>query len=74
MMGEFEVALAGCFRESDTVIGIDDDRFIMLGFSTNDGGTECLREKVIQSVKGLLEEQVCVSCGTALFPREGQSL
>ncbi len=74
MMGDIEEKLAGYFRESDTVLGIDDNRIVILGFATNNDGTHRLQDKAIRLLKELIGETVSVSCGAALFPREGQSL
>jgi len=73
LMGDFQDKVASYFRESDTIIGIDDNRLIVLGFSTNNEGIYRLRDKVTDTVKKLLGTDIAVSSGVAMFPREGKS-
>ena len=74
MMGPFEKKLAEHFRESDTVIGIDDARIIILGFSTDRQGVVHLESKAERVLKKLLGKDVLISMGYALFPEDGRSL
>lgn len=74
MMGPFEKKLAEHFRESDTVVGIDDARIIILGFSTDRQGVVHLKNKTDRVLKELLGEEILISMGYALFPEEGRSL
>ncbi len=74
MMGPFEKKLAEHFRESDTVVGIDDSRIIILGFSTDSQGAVHLKNKTDRVLKELLGEEILISMGYALFPEEGRSL
>jgi putative nucleotidyltransferase with HDIG domain len=73
LMGDFQDKVAEYLRESDTVIGIDDNRLIVLGFSTNNEGIYRLQDKVTDAVRELLGTDVAVSSGVAMFPREGKS-
>ena len=62
MMGPFRDALEGHFRESDTVIGIDDSRLIILGFSTDKEGVKHLESKTNRAMS------LCHPCFVALGP------
>ena len=74
MMGPFQEELAGLFRLSDTVVGIDDSRIIILGFSTGKEGSGTLQNKIDRALKELLGEDVLISMGFSLFPGEARSL
>ncbi|MEQ8151958.1 MAG: hypothetical protein ABRQ32_03560, partial [Smithellaceae bacterium] len=53
MMGAFEDQLIDSFRESDTVISIDDSRVLLLGFATDKTGAGMLQDKACRIVKKL---------------------
>ncbi len=74
MLGTIEDQLGGIFRESDTLIGIDDHRFIVLGFATDKHGVIPMQQKTIRGLKKMLDENAVVTCGYAIFPEEGQTL
>ena len=74
MMGPFQEELAGHFRLSDTVVGIDDSRIIVLGFSTGKEGSRTLQNKINRVLKELLGEDILISMGFSLFPGEARSL
>jgi HD-like signal output (HDOD) protein len=74
MMGPFEKELAEHFRLSDTVVGIDDSRIIILGFSTGREGSETLQNKINRVLKELLGQDVLITVGFSLFPGEARSL
>ncbi len=74
MMGPFQESFAQHFRESDTVIAIDDSRIIILGFSTNGKGAERLRDKTNRVLGELLGDDILISTGYSLFPQEARSL
>jgi putative nucleotidyltransferase with HDIG domain len=74
MLGSLEDHLSEIYRESDTVIGIDDHRFIVLGFATDKHGVVPMQHKAIRGVKKILGEDVIVTCGYSIFPEEGQTL
>ncbi len=74
MMGPLENQVGGHFRESDTVIGIDDSRLIILGFSTDSKGVGHLRNKAIRVFKELLGNEIRISTGYSLFPEESRSI
>ena len=74
MIGPFEEKLVEHFRESDTVIGIDDGRIIILGFSTGRQGVRGLQRKIDRVLKEHLGEDIHISIGFSLFPQEGRSL
>ncbi len=74
MLGNIEDRLGEIFRESDTLIGIDDHRFIVLGFATDRHGVGPIQQKAIRGLKKMLGEDVDVTCGYAVFPEEGQTL
>ncbi|NTW78381.1 MAG: HDOD domain-containing protein, partial [Syntrophaceae bacterium] len=74
MMGAFEDQLVDSFRESDTVIGIDDSRILVLGFATDKAGAGLLQGKAHRIVKKLLGEEIVVKAGYSMFPEDAQSL
>jgi putative nucleotidyltransferase with HDIG domain len=74
MMGPFTEKIGAQFRESDTVIGVDDSHLIVLGFSTDKEGVHHLDNKTHRAVKQLLGNNVRVSTGFSLFPQEGRNL
>ncbi len=74
MMGPFRDKLEEHFRESDTVIGIDDSRIIILGFSTDREGVQHLENKTNRVLEELLGDDILVTTGFSLFPQEGRSL
>ena len=73
MLGPFSDRLSEYFRGSDTVIGIDDGRFIVIGLSTAREGADYLREKILAVLNELLAG-VRVSVGYSLYPEDGRSL
>lgn len=74
MMGPFREKIASQFRESDTVIAVDDSRLIILGFSTDKEGVHHLDNKTHRIVEELLGNDIAVSTGSSLFPQEGRNL
>ena len=74
MMGPFQESVAEHLRISDTIIGVDDRRLIVLGFSTGRDGIEVLHSKTSRTVMELLGEKALVSAGSSLFPEDGRSL
>ncbi|SPD75990.1 conserved hypothetical protein [uncultured Desulfobacterium sp.] len=73
MLGPFSEGISDYFRGSDTVIGIDDIRFIVIGLSTGREGADYIKEKIIAVINEHLAG-VRVSMGYALYPDEGRSL
>ena len=73
MMGPFEDQIAKHFRESDTVIGIDDVRILILGFATDKLGVMPLEGKARRIMKHLLGEDIHITIGYSVFPDEGQA-
>jgi HD-like signal output (HDOD) protein len=74
MMGPFREKIETHFRESDTVIGVDDSRIIVLGFSTDKQGVQHLAKKARRVFGELLGDDIHVSTGYSLFPQEGRNL
>lgn len=74
MMGPFEDQMVDSFRESDTVIGVDDSRLLILGFATDKAGADLLQAKAQRIVKKLLGEEIIVKAGYSMFPEDAQSL
>lgn len=74
MMGSFGKRLLEHFRESDTVIGIDDSRLILIGFATGRENIEIIKEKTVDGLADFLEEEAKISIGVSLFPEEGRSV
>jgi len=63
-----EAALENSFRESDTVYLLDDSSFILIGFSTDVAGADCLKNKVIRSLYDLFNETIQIKIGYSVFP------
>jgi putative nucleotidyltransferase with HDIG domain len=74
MMGDFGEELSNYFRESDTVIPIDDARILILGFATDKIGITPLHNKVQWVFKKLLGKALITNAGYAIFPEESQTL
>jgi HD-like signal output (HDOD) protein len=74
MMGPFREKIEFQFRESDTVIGVDDTRIIILGFSTDKQGVYHLEKKTHRVFGEILGKDILVSTGYSLFPQEGRNL
>ena len=74
MTGPFRDKIEAHFRESDTVIGVDDARIIVMGFSTDKHGVQYLDKKARRIFEDLLGDDVYISTGYALFPQEGRNL
>jgi len=74
MLGSLGEKLAGHFRSSDTVIGLDDSRVLILCFATDKQGIDHIQSKTALVLREILGSQVSISTGFALFPDEAQSL
>jgi len=74
LMGDVQKQLAEPFRESDTVIGIDDFRSIILGFSTDTQGVKYVQDKLQKALSAIVGDHGGTSMGYALFPHEARSL
>jgi len=61
------------FRESDSVYAIDDNKILILGFTTDENGIETLIPKIIKTVKSIVRQGVIIKIGEAIFPRDGYS-
>jgi hypothetical protein len=73
-MGLVEDQLIEAFRDSDTVMAIDDTRLLVLGFATDKHGIHSFLGKVKRIIKNLLGNDVALNAGYALFPDEGHAL
>lgn len=60
------------FRESDTIIGIDDNSFALLGFHVDRKGTSAIRAKLIKLLGSIFDKEVELSIGESLFPEDAQ--
>jgi putative nucleotidyltransferase with HDIG domain len=74
MMGTFQDKVAQAFRESDTVIGLDEFHLILLGFTTDAAGIKPFQSKAHRVLKRLLPDGALVTSGHALFPEDGQTV
>ncbi len=74
MLGSFEEKLTGYFRESDTVIAVDEDNIIVLGFATDKVGVPAIQGKTLRVMKKILGNDVEIKSGYAVFPEEGQTV
>lgn len=73
MMGPFGDELQDYFRESDTVVPIDDTRILILAFATDKLGIVPLQNKVQRLFKKMLSEAEIMNFGYAIFPEENQT-
>lgn len=71
MIGTVETKISESFRESDTIFGIDDNRLIFLGFSTDKTGVLNVKNKIVRVIKDCVGDDTCVTVGFSLFPEEG---
>jgi HD-like signal output (HDOD) protein len=67
-------AVENSFRESDTIVGIDDTRFALLGFHVDRKGTVAIQSKLTKLLPGILGKDVGFSVGFALFPEDAQQI
>ncbi len=74
MLGDFEGKLTEHFREKDTVFGVDDNHFIILGFATGRENLGQIQDKITHVLDDLLGKEHKVNIGFSLFPEEGRSL
>ncbi|MEN6624586.1 MAG: HDOD domain-containing protein, partial [Smithella sp.] len=74
IMGIFEDQLAQHFRESDTVIGIDDTRILILGFAMDKAGVGMLQNKAYRVIKYLLGDEVVIHSGYSIYPEDAQTI
>lgn len=70
----FDNQLADTYRQSDTIISVDDNRFIILGFASDKYGLTTLQQKTLRALKQLMGEGISTKIGYALFPEEAQSI
>jgi putative nucleotidyltransferase with HDIG domain len=62
------------FRDSDTVVPIDDTRVLIIAFATDKLGIIPLQNKIQRVFKKLINEAYIMHSGYAVFPDEGQAL
>jgi putative nucleotidyltransferase with HDIG domain len=74
MMSAFGEEVADYFRESDTVIPVDDTRLLILAFATDKLGIVPLQNKIQRLMKKLLAGADIINSGYAVFPDESQTL
>jgi HD-like signal output (HDOD) protein len=74
MLGPFEEQVIAHFRESDTVIAVDDTRLIILGFATDKHGVVPIQSKTQRVMKQILGSDIAVSFGYSVFPDDGQTV
>jgi putative nucleotidyltransferase with HDIG domain len=66
--------LNSLYRETDTVIAVDDNRFLVLGFASDKLGLIALQNKTLRWLKQRLGENVLIKFGHSIFPDEAQSI
>lgn len=74
MMGDFEEKLGAYFRDSDTVVGIDEEQILLLGFTTDRKGAVLVQNRIKQAIHELLPVSLQVTVGFSIFPDEGRSI
>jgi HD-like signal output (HDOD) protein len=60
------------FRESDTIVSINDTSFVLLGFHVDRKGTLAIRSKLAKLLPTLIGNNIEFSIGLALFPEDAQ--
>ncbi|MDX9788320.1 MAG: HDOD domain-containing protein [Desulfobacterales bacterium] len=74
MLGDFLYLFSAYFRESDTVIGMDENQLLLIGFTTDRKGAAFVQNKIHQAFRELLTVPYTVKIGCAIFPDEGRTL
>lgn len=74
MMGDFLSPFGTYFRESDTIIGMDENQILLLGFTTDRKGAVVVQNKVKRALNELLPMHHAVKIGVSIFPDEGRSI
>lgn len=74
MLGRLPVRIAGRLRDSDTVIGIDNNRLIILAFYTDRKGIPIVQNKIINALVEHVGENIRICIGVSLFPEDARTL
>ena len=74
MMGAVLPPFCAYFRESDTIIGKDENQMLLLGFATDRKGAVVVQNKVKRALNELLSMPHTVKIGVSIFPDEGRSI
>ncbi len=74
MLGPLRETLTENFRESDKLIGIDEDRVIVMGLSTDKQHVDGLKDKIGKVFHQVLGDAFRISMGISYFPEEGRNL
>jgi HD-like signal output (HDOD) protein len=74
MMGDFLSPFSTYFRESDTILGMDENQILLLGFTTDRKGAVIVQNKVKRALNELLPMSHTVKIGVSIFPDEGRSI
>lgn len=74
MMGGFLSRFGTYFRESDTIISVDENQFFLLCFATDRKGTVSVRNKITQAFRELLDIPHKVKIGCTIFPEEARTI
>ncbi|MBC8317251.1 MAG: HDOD domain-containing protein [Desulfobulbaceae bacterium] len=70
----FLESIENLFRESDCIIGINDTCFILLGFHVDRKGAEAIDTKLSKFFRHSFGDEIDISIGGALFPRDAQRI
>ncbi len=74
MMGGFQEQLSAHFRDSDTIIGINEEQVLLLGFATDRKGGQLVQNKLKRVIHELIPMPLKVKIGCSIFPNEARSL
>lgn len=74
MLGRLPARIAGRLRDSDTVIGIDNNRLIILAFYTDRKGIPIVQNKIINALVEHVGENIRICIGVSLFPEDARTL
>jgi len=61
------------FRKSDSIYAIDDNKILFLGFTTDENGIEIVIPRISENIKNIVQQDVIIRVGHAIFPRDGYS-
>jgi HD-like signal output (HDOD) protein len=62
------------FRDSDTVLTIDESSMLVLCFATDQIGAEIIKNKAEQALSFLMGSDATIMIGYGLFPQEGETI
>ena len=74
LLGGFEERISEQFRDSDSVVGIDENRLIIIGFATGRENIALIKKKITSFIDKKMKGKAQISVGFSLFPEDSRSL